>query len=746
MAVHFRTCNLCEAMCGVAVTTENGAITGIRGDAEDALSHGYICPKAAALGDLHDDPDRLRRPLRRRGRDWTEIGWDEAFDEVADRIQRIRRRHGRHAIAVYQGNPTVHNYGSITHGQLFFRSLRTRQHYSATSLDQLPHMLASLMMFGHQVLLPVPDVDRTGLFVIFGANPLASNGSLMTAPGIRARMDGIRARGGRIIVVDPRRTETAAYADRHVFVRPGTDALLLFAIVREILGRRGVRAGHLAAHLTGEEPLRQAAERFTPEAIAGATGVPAAVTRELAETIAAAPRAAVYGRVGVSTQEFGGLSTWLINVLNIVTGNFDREGGVMFTRPAVDLVPLAAHAGLRGSFDRRRTRVRGLPEFGGEFPAAALAEEISEPGAGRIHGLITSAGNPVLSAPNGVRLDRALAGLEFMASIDPYLNETTRHAQIILPPTSALEHDHYGVALHVLAVRNTAKWSPPLFERPADRRHDWEIFAELTARLGGVSRLGRLAARASRPLLLGMTPERILDVALRIGPHRLSLRRLKRSPHGVDLGPLVPCLPERLYTADRRIDLAPAIFVRDVDRLRDRLESAGRRDGTGLVMIGRRDLLSNNSWMHNVPRLMKRANRCTLRMNPADAARLRLADGSRVWVRSAAGSIAADLEISDEMMRGVVSLPHGWGHSRPGVRLRVAGGHAGVSINDVTDEQFVDRLTGGIAFSGLPVEVTPVAAAEVTSERREAYAPAAEQVLADSGPSGQGRGGGRADR
>jgi anaerobic selenocysteine-containing dehydrogenase len=735
MAVHYRTCNLCEALCGVAVTTENGAITSIRGDADDPLSRGYICPKAAALGDLHEDPDRLRRPLRRRGSEWTEIGWDEAFDEVAAGMQRVRRQHGRDAVAIYQGNPTVHNYGSITHGQLFFRSLGTRHHYSATSLDQLPHMLASLTMFGHQVLLPVPDVDRTALFVIFGGNPLTSNGSLMTAPGIRGRMEAIRARGGRVIVVDPRRTETAAWADRHVFIRPGADALLLFAILREILEKHGVRAGHLADHVNGADTLWRTAEPFTPEAIADATCVPADVTRDIAAAIAAAPSAAVYGRVGVSTQEFGSLATWLINVLNVVTGNLDREGGMMFTRPAVDLVPLAARAGLRGSFDRRRTRVRGLPEFGGEFPVATLAEEMSVPGAGRIRALITSAGNPVLSAPNGARLERELAGLEFMVSIDPYLNETTRHAHIILPPTTALEHDHYGVVLHVVAVRNTAKWSPPLVERPADRRHDWEIFAELTGRLGGASRAGRLLARASRPLLLRLRPEHFLGVALRFGPHRLSLRRLKRSPHGVDLGPLVPCLPQRLYTPDRRIELAPDIFVRDVQRLRAHLD-APRTDGRTLVLIGRRDLLSHNSWMHNVPRLMKGRTRCTLRVNPADAARLQLTDGGCASVRSAAGSIVADVEVSDEMMPGVVSLPHGWGHTRPGVRLRVASGRAGASINDVTDEQFIDRLTGNIAFSGVPVDVTP---ADSRGEPASAGAAAADRVLADSGVNGRGR-------
>jgi anaerobic selenocysteine-containing dehydrogenase len=703
---HLHTCNLCEAMCGLVITVDGGAITDIRGDADDVLSHGHICPKALALKDVHEDPDRLRRPVRRNGVRWEEIGWREAFDEVAIRLRQIQAVHGADAVAVYQGNPTVHNYGSMTHGQIFLRALGTRSHYSATSLDQLPHMLAALAMFGHQLLLPVPDVDRTQLLVIFGGNPMASNGSLMTAPGIGRRLRAIRERGGRVVVVDPRRTETARVADQHVFIRPGTDALLLLALLREMLTTTGPCLRHLADHISGIDRLMGLANPFTADRVADATGVGPEVTRELAAAIMRASSAALYGRVGVSTQEFGGLATWLINVLNIVSGNLDREGGVMLTHPAVDLVALAERIGLKGRFGRRRTRVRGLPEFGGEYPTAALAEEISTPGPGQIRALVTAAGNPVLSAPNGNSLDHALASLDFMVSIDFYVNETTRHAHVILPPTSALEHDHYDLALHLLAVRNTAKWSPPLVPRAADQRHDWEIFTELATRLRARSCLGRLKAPIERQFLMRMPPHRVIDLALRLGPYRLSLARLRREPHGVDLGPLRPCLPERLYTADRRINLAPDMYVADVERLRRHLDH-GRGRG-GLVLIGRRDLLSNNSWMHNALRLVNGKPRCTLRIHPCDAERLGLTSAARVSIRSAAGTITADLELTSEMMPGVVSLPHGWGHHRAGMQLRVATECPGVSINDVTDERFVDKLTGTIAFNGLPVELSVV--------------------------------------
>jgi anaerobic selenocysteine-containing dehydrogenase len=706
---HFRTCNLCEAMCGIAIAVEGGRILSIRGDEDDPFSRGHICPKAVALQDLHEDPDRLRRPLRRRGTDWEEISWDAALDEAAERLAAIQEAHGRESVAVYQGNPTVHNHGSAIFGQALLRSLGTRSRYSATSVDQLPQMLAALSMFGHQLLLPVPDVDRTRYFLVLGANPLASNGSLMTAPGIERRLKDLKARGGRLVVVDPRRTETAAIADLHVPIRPGTDALLVLALLHVLFAEGLVRPGALAEFTDGIDEVRALVAPFTPESVEGATGVSAGVARRIARDFAACEAAVAYGRVGVSMQEFGGLASWLLNVLNVVTGNLDRPGGAMFTRPAVDLVAFSARVGQRGHFDKGRSRVRGLPEFGGEYPVAALAEEMETPGAGQIRALVTSAGNPVLSTPNGRRLDRALAGLEYMVSIDPYLNETTRHAHLILPPTTALEHDHYDVVFHTLAVRNTAKHSPALFAPAPDARHDWQIMLGLARRLD--ARKGRLGwrARATYAVLGRLGPTGLVDVLMRSGPYGswrsplrgLSLRRLRRAPHGVDLGGLEPCLPGRLYTRDRRIRLAPDRFVRDLERLR---ASAVAADD-GLRLIGRRDLRSNNSWMHNSLRLVKGRDRCTLLMHPDDAGRRGLLDGQRVRVSSRVGSVEAAVQLTPDVMPGVVCLPHGWGHDREGARLGVARAHAGVSFNDLSDDQCVDALCGTARFSGTPVEV-----------------------------------------
>ncbi len=702
-------------MCGIAVEAEGGRILSIRGDADDPFSRGHICPKAVALQDVHLDPDRLRRPLRRHGSDWQELGWGEALDEAAARLAALQREHGPNAVALYQGNPTVHNYGSLLFGQVLSQSLGSRSRYSATSVDQLPHMLAALLQFGHQLLMPVPDVDRTAYFLVLGANPVASNGSLMTAPGIERRLKDLRARGGRLVVVDPRRTETAALADRWLPIRPGTDALFLMALLRTLFQERLTKPGRLAGFTDGIEVVAEAAAPFAPEAVSEATGISADAIREIARELAGAPSACCYGRVGACTQEFGGLTAWLVDVVNLVTGNLDRPGGAMFTRPAADLVAGADRLGLgRGHFDKGRSRVRGLPEFGGEYPVAVLAEEIETPGPGQIRGLITSAGNPVLSAPNGGRLDRTLPRLDFMVSIDLYLNETTRHAHLILPPTGPLEHDHYDLAFHLLAVRNTAKYSPPLFAAGPGALHDWQIL------LGLALRLDRQKSRgSSRRLLLAtlgwLGPRGVTNLLLRFGPHGagfnpfgrgLSLSALEAAPHGVDLGPLEPCLPGRLFTRGRRIDLAPDRFLADLPRLREAMARLSV-ESPGLALIGRRDLRSNNSWMHNSERLVRGAERCTLLMHPKDAEERELRHGQPVRVSSRVGGVEVTLAVSDGMAPGVVSLPHGWGHGRAGTRLAVANVHAGASLNDLTDDLRVDPLSGTAAFSGTPVEVGP---------------------------------------
>ena len=700
--VHFRTCNLCEAMCGLRIELEGDRIRSLRGDPDDPFSRGFLCPKATALEDVHLDPDRQKAPLRRTADGWARIGWEEALDEVAQRFRDIQVRHGRDSVAIYLGNPTVHSLGAMTHGLGLIHALRTRNRYSATSVDQLPHHLAATTMFGHMLLLPVPDIDRTRFFLALGANPLASNGSMMTAPGMPQRLKALRARGGRLVVVDPRRTETAEVADIHLFIRPSTDALLLAALVRTILEEKLERPGRLADFTDGVDQVRAAVAAFSPERVAGPTGIAAEVIRDLARQFARAESAVAYGRVGLSTQPYGGVAQWLLQVLNVLTGNLDRPGGAMFTRPAVNPLGLAP----RGGHARHHTRVRKLPSFGGEFPVAALAEEILTDGPGRIRALLVVGGNPVLSTPNGAQLERALGTLELMAAVDPYLNETTRHAHVLLPPTTSLERDHYDVVFHLLAVRNTAKWSPPLFPPAPGAKHDWEIFQALTRRLK--PRFRPLRAALDRLA----TPRRLIDLGLRLGPygwrtrHRLSVAKLEENPHGIDLGPLEPSLPARLMTPGKRIQLAPEVLVRDLARVeRELLSEPTVRNGE-LLLIGRRDLRSNNSWMHNSQRLVKGPERCTLLMHPDDARTRGLADGQRVSVRSRVGRVEVPLQLTEALMPGVVSLPHGWGHGRAGVQLRVAAAHAGVSINDLTDDRAVDTLLGTAAFSGTPVEVS----------------------------------------
>jgi anaerobic selenocysteine-containing dehydrogenase len=712
------TCTLCEATCGIVVETRGRTVESIRGDRDDTFSRGYICPKAMGLKDLHEDPDRLRRPLRKVADGWEEMSWDEAFDLVAEKLLLIRKAHGNDAIAVYQGNPTAHNLGLMTWGQVLLRRLGTRNMYSATSADQLPHMLSSLTMLGHQLLFPVPDFERTDFFLMMGANPLVSNGSIMTAPGIKRRLQDLRARGGTLVVIDPRRTETAEIADEHIFIRPGSDALLLLAMLQVIYDEGLDDLGRLAKVVDGEPTVRRLVSAFTPESVAADTGIDAETTRSLARRFAAARRAVCYGRIGVCTQEFGALSSWLINVLNIATGNFDEPGGAMFTTPAVDVVTTASRLGHGGGFGRHRSRVSGLPEFGGELPVSVLAEEIETPGPGQIRALITSAGNPVLSIPNGARLERALPDLDFMVSIDFYINETSRHADVILPGTAPLERDHYDAGFSLVSIRNVAKWAPAVFERDPDQRHDWEIAVELISRLHG-PRLMRKLGPLTRKLTRRLSPRHLIDLGLRTGPYGSKLRRgglsvatLEQNPHGVDLGALESRLPELLRTRRRRIILAPGIYVEDLERLR----AQRSRNRDGLVLIGRRHLRSCNSWMHNSYRLVKGKPRCTLLIHPDDAAARGIGDGDQVEIASRVGHVVAPAQLSDEMMPGVVSLPHGWGHHRDDIELSVAREHPGVSLNDVTDEGFFDRLSGNSGFSGVAVVVRAAAAARAADE------------------------------
>jgi anaerobic selenocysteine-containing dehydrogenase len=682
---HYRTCNLCEAICGIEIEHRNGRIEAIRGDRDDPFSRGHICPKALALRDIYESPNRLRRPVKRFGNEFREIGWDAALTEAAGRIREIQDRYGRDAVAVFQGNPSVHNLGTMLSTGALLKAIGTRNNFSATSVDQLPHHFAAWAMFGHPLLIPIPDVDRTDYLLALGANPLASNGSLMTAPGIADRLDSIRKRGGRVVLIDPRRTESARIATEHNFVRPGSDAFFLLAVLHVIFAENLSQPGRLTNLTDGFEELRRAADRFTPELAEERTGIAAGTIRRLAREFAGAESAVCYGRIGVSVQEFGGLCQWLVNALNVVTGNLDRPGGAMFTRPAFDLLQTARPGeNIRA---RWRSRVRQLPEFMGELPAAALAEEIGTDGDGRIRALVTNCANPVLSTPNGGRLERVLPKLELMVAIDIFVNETTRHASVILPPATGIETSHFDPIFNLLAVRNVAKYSEPLFAPASGSKYDWEIIQELAHLVGG----GDGDFRA-------VPPEARLDHGLKLGPYGLSLNELKKSPHGIDLGPLEPCLPGRLLNSSARIALAPAPMLADLERLANI-----RGPEPGLVLIGRRNLRDNNSWLHSSDVLMKGKDRCTLLVNSEDAAALGLDTGQAARVASRTGSVVIACEVTDDIARGVVSIPHGYGHARGEFSSDAL--NAGVSINDLTDETLIDALTGNAAFSGVPVKV-----------------------------------------
>lgn len=741
MTVAFRTCPLCEATCGLALEVDHEAhtVTKVRGDAEDVFSHGFLCPKGVSIKELHDDPDRVRTPLiRQADGSFAEATWDEAFALIADRLPAVAARGGKDAIAAYIGNPAAHSLAFLLYGKVLLKALGTRNIFSASTVDQYPKQAASALMFGTGTTIAIPDLDRTDFLLCLGANPLASNGSLMTAPDARGRLRAIRSRGGRIVVVDPRRSRTAAEADQHLAIRPGTDALLLMALLNVIFAEGLDALGGVAEHVDGLEEVRAFAADFPPEAVAVACGLDADEIRDVARAFAGAGSAVAYGRIGTTTQAFGTTASWLIDVLNCVTGNLDRAGGAMFPLPSTGLQNSKGEPGRgRGAkFGRWASRVRGLGEVFGELPAAALAEEIDTPGDGQVRALITVAGNPVLSTPNSDRLAAALDQLEFMVSLDIYVNETTRHADVILPAPSPLEKAHFDFVFQGFAVRNYANYSPPVLARPEGLPDEWETVLRLVGVATGQgpdadiaaidefvlrAAIGREVGDAFSPwhgrdveaCVAELEPRvgtaRLIDMMLRTGPYGLTLSDLETQPHGIDLGPLEPRMPGVLRTPSGRIELAPPALADDVARLHGALvEHTENVDG--IVLIGRRDLRSNNSWMHNLPLLVRGPERCTLHVHPDDAARLGLEDGAPAAISSRVGSVTAPVEVTGDIRPGVVSLPHGWGHDHAGTAMSTAQAHAGVNSNILTDEAAIEPLTGTAVLNGIPVTVAPVSA------------------------------------
>ncbi len=734
--VHLRTCPLCEAMCGLEIHVEGDQVALIRADKDDTWSKGHLCPKGTTLGHLHHDPDRLRTPIVRDGDTWREVSWDEAFRRCTELLAPVIAEHGIEAVTAYVGNPLAHNFSLGRYVGILIGMSGIPMIYSAGTVDQWPKNVSSHLMYGGMWKIPVPDIQRTDFLVVMGANPHASQGSLLACPDVMGEIDAIRARGGKVVVVDPRRTGTVERADDWMAITPGTDAALLLAVINVVVSEGLVRLGEIADLLDGVDQIEALVADWTPERVAPVTGIDADRIRALARDLATTERAVVYGRIGLCNQEFGTLASWLIDIVNVMTGHFDTVGGLMFTRPAAWSVTDLPMEGLEGgvpNFGRWKTRVRGAPEVLGHVPVSCLAEEIATPGKGQIRALFTVAGNPVLSTPGGDRLDAALDGLDCMISVDNWLNETTRHADVILPGLSPLEQPHHDDLIWNFAVGSAANFSPAIFPPTDGRPEEWEIMIRLAGACLGMDAADMDVAAiddgffdvlaetrgidgaAVREQYESGGPERMLDLTLRTGPFGdrygekpdgINLDQLKAEPHGIYFGPNEPCLADVLTTPDGKVHLAPSYITDDLPRLAARLD----RPSDELVLVSRRHLRSNNSWMHNVNVLVKGKDRCTLLLHPDDAARYGVTEGALTRVTSDAGTVDVAAEITEDIRAGVVSLPHGWGHNLPGTRLSVANEHAGVNTNILAPGTFVDVISGNAAVNGIPVRIAPVPA------------------------------------
>lgn len=727
-----RGCPLCEAMCGLSVTLDaDDRVVSVRGDAEDVYSKGYLCPKGASLGAVDDDPDRLTRPLVRRDGELREATWEEAFAEV-DRLLSPLLADDRNSVAAYTGNPTGHNVAFTLLAGRLARSLGSIQAYSPATMDQLPQNVTAALLFGDPSSIPVPDLDTTDVLVIVGGNPLVSNGSIGAAPDYRGKLKALRARGGRVVVVDPARTATAAAADEHLQIRPGTDLFLFLGLLHVLFAEDLVRPRAAEGRISGLRELREAVAAYPPAVVAAVCGIPPETITRLAQELATAHRAAVYGRLGTTLNRYGTLTCWALQAVNVLCGHVDRPGGLLFTRPVTGgpTTRKATKPARPFTVGRYRTRVSGHPEVLGELPVAALAEEILTPGPGRVRGLVVYAGNLARSLPDSAQMQRALAEVEALICVDPYLNETTRYADVILPPPGSLTRDHFDLVLYQYAQRNYARFSTPARPVPDGMLSEWEILLRLCAIYEGrgadadpdeiddeiAAGLRRSIARSldaeESGIVAGVPgggPRRLLDLRIRSGPYGdrfgrdpggLSLSRLLEFPHGVDLGPLEPRLDEVIRTPSGTIELAPPMILEALARV----EVPQPESGT-LLLIGRRDLRSKNSWLHNVSPLAKGKDRSVLHVSPADAETYDLTDGGVALVTSAADEIRVPVRVTDEVGAGVVSLGHGWGHDDPHARLRVAARKPGVNSNTLTDGTVLDPLSGTVQMNAIPVRL-----------------------------------------
>jgi len=712
-------CPICGSACGLVVEIEDGRITKVTGDREDPHSRGFVCPKGRSLKHQHTDPDRVVEPIRRDGDSWSPVGWDEAIGDIADRIVKVQKKYGRDSLAMYVGDGATHSYKALMATAAFVGATGTKNLYTANSMDTLPRMLASKLFYGNSGVLPIPDVERTGYLLVIGSNPVVSNGSVMTAPGFARYIRDIQKRGGKVVVVDPRRNETAEKSGEHYFIRPETDVFFLLALMNVIFEEKLDRPGALKSRIRGYAALKRRARDFTPERASRLTGIPAGNIRRIAREFSGADTAVCYGRMGTCAQVFGTTASMLVDVLNVITGNFDRPGGAMFTTPAIDMSSVMKAIGMTGAHGKNHTRVSGLPDFNGEMPCAALAEEIEA--SNGIRALVVVGGNPAVSIPNTARLVSAFGKLEIMVSLDPHVNATSCHADYILAPAIGLEHEIYPVMAYATAVHNVAKWAPRVIDPPPGVKYDSEILGELICRVagghtpfprivsGGLSSIGSaIEGRELLKLLIALGPHgRLSRIARREG-EALTLEDLEKKPHGIWLGQLEPGIDRQLGRRGK-INLMPKVLRGEFDRINEFGETIERQgDAAGedtMILISRRQLRFFNTSLHNINNLATGPEQCVIEINPADAKGRKIKTGDTVKVETDNGTAEIEAEVSDRVMPGVVSIPFGWNGPQPAAQQEVLNRHPGTNVNTITDQSRIDPVSAMTAFNGTRVRV-----------------------------------------
>jgi formate dehydrogenase len=738
MSEHRTYCRICEPTCGMIATVEDGKLVQLRPDADHPITKGFSCPKGIEFVHVQNDPDRLLYPMRRtESGEFERISWDTALDEIGAKLRAIRAAHGGESIGWYAGNPSAFSHSHAIWAGGFVRGLGSKHLYTPNTQDTSSRFVASHLLYGSPTIFPLPDLARTSFLLMVGANPLVSRGSLVAAGNLRDKLTGIVGRGGRVVVVDPRRTETAK-AFEHVAVRPDGDAWLLLAMLHVIFAEGLDDATTTAAQATGVDVLRTAAARCAPEDAEARCGVPADEIRALARSFATAPSAAAYGRTGACLGRHATLVNVLLDALNVVTGNLDRPGGSVFARPPIDFTALASRLGL-ATFDTYRSRVGDLPEVLGQMAAPLMAAEIETPGPGQLRALIVSAGNPLLSVPGAQDFERALGKLDLQVGIDLYLNETHRHADYVLPATTFYERDDVPLPLAEIQLTPFIQWTDAVAAPRGEARDDWRIIDDLARQLGfaavagvaskwiGTSRVARLAQRAMGVGAHRLTPTKIVDALLRAGRDGdhfglrrggLTLAKLRAQPRGVVLAEHVDTgvLTKRLKHRDRRVHLGDERIAAELTRLLDAPEPSSDYP---LLMIGRREVRSHNSWLHNTPRFRDATRRHRALVNPVDAAAIGVADGGPARVVSARGAIELPVELSEDVAPGTIAVPHGWGHR--GAGWQTANEAGGANVNELTSSALDDleKLSGMAHLNGVPVRLEKVPA------RRRARQPAA---------------------